>query len=339
MKIPPSYRLTKQIVLLLNTIESNRVAISKISLPIEIEDNLRRQSLLNSALFSARIEGNNLTPRDILNFSAFPRRGKSQTEVNNLRQANNFVLQKFRDNQRFAKKDILKFHQLAMKNVLNNESIGKFRTSHEGIFDVAGNLIYHAPPPSQIDSQINELINYLNGKKEKLIPIKAVIAHLILENIHPFADGSGRVGRLLQLAVLANSDYGMRGFAGTEEMIDKNKQLYYMAIEDSRSSDSTEFVELMLRFLAESSSMAIKQIEIRANNFDNLDFLAPRRKEIVQIIQDHKMVSLDFLHRRFINISVRLLSYDLKYLMDNGYISKIGKTRGALYTINNHVGH
>lgn len=65
----------------------------------------------------------------------------------------------------------------------------------------------------------------------------------------------------------------------------------------------------------------------------DLDTLFPRRREIVEIIRDHQIVSLDFLHRRFMNVSPRLLRYDLKCLVKDGYISKIGKTRGALYAL------
>ena len=333
MKIPPAYRLTKKIVVLLNTIEANKTAIDKVNLPFEVENNLRRKSILHSALFSARIEGNKLREEDILSYSFKSRRDRSQVEVNNLRQANAFVLQNFVGGKRFSQKSVLKLHKSAMKHILAPEYLGTFRKSHEGVFDSSGIAVYHAPPPAQITGLMDELVNYLNSKTEKLIPIKAILAHLILENIHPFADGSGRVGRLLQLAVLSNYGYAMRGFSNTEEIIDKNRQLYYQAIEDSRSTDSTFFVELMLRFMADSSTAALKLIEQNGELLTGLNLLTPRRQEIVEIIQDHKIVSLDFLHRRFMAVDPRLLRYDLKYLIDNGYISKIGKTRGVLYSV------
>ncbi len=64
-----------------------------------------------------------------------------------------------------------------------------------------------------------------------------------------------------------------------------------------------------------------------------IETLLPRRREIYEIICDHKTISLDFLHRRFIQISPRLLRYDLEQLMKVGLIIKKGKTRGALYSI------
>lgn len=62
-----------------------------------------------------------------------------------------------------------------------------------------------------------------------------------------------------------------------------------------------------------------------------IESLLPRRREIYEIICDHQIVSLDFLHRRFIQISSRLLRYDLEQLMKAGLVIKKGKTRGALY--------
>jgi predicted HTH transcriptional regulator len=62
-------------------------------------------------------------------------------------------------------------------------------------------------------------------------------------------------------------------------------------------------------------------------------FLPPRQEEIKNIIKEHKMVSFDFLRRRFIKIPERTIRYDLKKLSDANIIVKIGKTKGALYKV------
>jgi len=63
----------------------------------------------------------------------------------------------------------------------------------------------------------------------------------------------------------------------------------------------------------------------------DINTLLPRRREIVEIIRDQRLVSLDFLHRRFMGVSTRMLSYDLNCLIKDEYVIKVGKTRGALY--------
>ena len=61
--------------------------------------------------------------------------------------------------------------------------------------------------------------------------------------------------------------------------------------------------------------------------------LLPRRYEILQIIKEHKRISFDFIKRRFMAVSSRLLRYDLKKLREAGFIIKRGVTKGALYEL------
>ena len=328
MNIPPKYELTKSISSLLSQFEANRAVIDALSIPTAIEENFRRASLLGSSLFSARIEGNTLTESDVSDFRDLTSKEKERAEVANLSRAIKYILEYFDGTKEINAKEILTWHKMAMENILSSEFLGVFRKEHEGIFDVAGNLIYHAPPPAQVENLVLKLTDYVNSNAE-IPPVKAILAHLIFEKIHPFVDGSGRVGRLLQYAVLANSGYVMKGMVVVEKEIDQKRQLYYYAIENP---DATEFLELMLELLVVASQKAKDKIQT-SQKFQKEDLLAPRRREILEIIRDHRIISFDILHRRFIAINPRLLAYDLKYLMDNGYISKIGKTRGVLYTI------
>lgn len=334
MKIPNSYQFTKEIGLYLATIEANKDVINTISIPIELEKIMRGQSILGSSIFSARIEGNTLTRREISSFSDLLSDDKNKIEVANIYRAIELVLFDFRKLQKIEEKHILGFHGQIMKNILHGNYLGKLRTEHEGIFDSMGNMIYEAPAPKFVQPYIGQLVKLINSYTEKSIPIRATLAHLTFENIHPFVDGNGRVGRLLQFAVLHQGGYGMKGLSFPEELIENNRQAYYRALETSQSGrgDGTEFVELMLSFLAQSSTTAKQSLLEKQKTYTSLDLLAPRRAELVQIIREHKMISLDALHRRFLKISPRLLSYDLKYLSDKGFIQKIGKTRGALYS-------
>jgi len=61
--------------------------------------------------------------------------------------------------------------------------------------------------------------------------------------------------------------------------------------------------------------------------------LLPRRQEILAIIKDHHLVSFDFIARRFASVPKSSLHYDLKYLLNRGFVQKLGKTRGVLYAI------
>lgn len=81
----------------------------------------------------------------------------------------------------------------------------------------------------------------------------------------------------------------------------------------------------------------INQIEEKRIENENIskkyreERLLPRRKEILDIIRDHSIISLDSIRRRFLKVPVRTLRYDLKKLEEAKFIVKLGTTRGAMY--------
>lgn len=332
MKIPPNYRLTKKISSHIASIEANRQVIDHIKIPLEVEENIRRRSTFCSSLFSARIEGNSLTLSQVSSFQDLSGKDQEKIEIANIYRTINHVISKTKNEYVFSKKDVLSWHGILMKNILGDSYVGRFRTKHEGIFDSVGNLVYHSPPPSEVSELMDELVRFINSKREKIVPIRAILAHFVLERIHPFVDGSGRMGRLLQIAVLNQGGFGMKGLATVEEEISENRSSYYLAIERSSGADATEFVDFMLELL-DKTTTRLKEELLAKSEFSPEDTLLPRRKELLDIIRDQRIVSLDFLSRRFLKVDPRLLRNDLMSLSKLGYIEKLGKTRGALYTV------
>jgi len=82
--------------------------------------------------------------------------------------------------------------------------------------------------------------------------------------------------------------------------------------------------------LYEESERLKSQLAILSHPSEE-DFLLPRRREILEIIKDHKMVSFEQIQRRFLKVPARTIRYDIKQLEKEGFIRKIGSTRGALY--------
>lgn len=59
----------------------------------------------------------------------------------------------------------------------------------------------------------------------------------------------------------------------------------------------------------------------------------PRREEIVATIRENKMVSFAFLSRQFRLVPPSTLHFDLKQLVKAGSVTKLGSTRGVVYTV------
>ena len=336
MLIPPKYFLTPKISELLGSIQACKEVIDNVQIPPEVEINIRRQSILKSSLFSARIEGNNLTLDDLQNKSSkdlpaarLPaRQGKAsqkKIEVFNILKAINLILEK--KERDISLNQILRFHEIVMDNL--SENSGKFRSEVSAIFNTAGIAIYMPPPLSQIQPLMNELLSFINSGKERFVPIRACLSHFVFEKIHPFLDGNGRVGRLLLQAILHKEGYGMKGMLSLEEHLDSHRSFYYGGLENSEK-DVTDYLEFMLEAISVTAQDAKNRV-VRKKEFRASDFLLPRRAEILNIIIDHKLVNFDQIRRRFFAVNERTLRYDLKKLIDSGFIIKRGATKGVYY--------
>ncbi len=323
MLIPPVYRLTAKITKLLASIEASKEVIDAITIPPEIEKNIRRKSTLKSSLFSARIEGNPLTLEELAKSSET----QKKLEVMNIFKAINFIRQKgARD---ITNSEILEIHKIVMSGLENPENTGVYRNNMEAIFNEAGIAIYMPPPPRRVPKLIDKLIKYTKSQKEKFVPIKASLAHYTFEKIHPFLDGNGRVGRLLMQKILIQGGYGMKGLLALEEYIDNYKSEYYRMLEEPEK-DTTDYLIFMLTAIDETAKKA-KKLVTQKQEADVTDYLLPRRAEIYNIIRDHKLVQFDQIKRRFAKVSPRTLRYDLKKLQDQGLVRKRGTTKGVYY--------
>lgn len=324
MLIPPRYILTPKISQLLQQIEAAKEVINSITIPPEIEANIRRQSTLKSSLFSARIEGNTLNLEDL---QKEPSKSQRRQEVFNILKALNWVNSKKFGN--FTKQDILILHKKVLEGLIEKNNLGKFRTEVGAIFNQAGIAVYLPPRPSQILSLIERLVGFINSTYEQFIPIKASLAHYTFEKIHPFLDGNGRVGRLILQAVLQKGDYGMKGLLAIEEYLDNHRSEYYAALE-IMDKDVTEYLEFMLEAISQAANQVKEEI-LNRKNIDIENLLLPRRAEILKIIQDQSLVNFDTIRRRFLSVNERTLRYDLKYLLDRNLIKKLGSTKGVYY--------
>jgi Fic family protein len=76
---------------------------------------------------------------------------------------------------------------------------GEFRRSQVWIGGTRpGNAVFVPPPANEVDDCLKHLERFLHDEPEPTPPlIKAGLAHVQFETIHPFLDGNGRVGRLL----------------------------------------------------------------------------------------------------------------------------------------------
>lgn len=93
--------------------------------------------------------------------------------------------------------------------------------------DASGELVHEGANSHDLSELMNQFVSRYRHPGNELAIISAAMAHLNLVLIHPFADGNGRVARILQSAILAGEEKPSPLFLSIEEFLGRNTQSYY----------------------------------------------------------------------------------------------------------------
>jgi Fic family protein len=164
----------------------------------------------------------------------------------------------------------------------NQLAVGKWRSHEEPMQIVSGALgfervHFEAPPSSRIEEEMTRFIQWFNDtapKQPKAIvhaPIRAAIAHLYFESIHPFEDGNGRIGRAIAEKALAQTT-GYPGLTSLSITIEQNKKEYYVQLEKAqRSNKITPWISYFVKTIVEGQGFAKETIDftlLKSRYFD-----------------------------------------------------------------------
>ncbi|MCM2311706.1 MAG: Fic family protein [Steroidobacteraceae bacterium] len=95
-------------------------------------------------------------------------------------------------------------------SVLRTVEVGRYRTHTDPMQIVSGpvgreTVHYEAPPSAAVRAEMQNFLDWFNGTRGGTLDgiLRAALAHVWFESIHPFADGNGRVGRAIVDLALA----------------------------------------------------------------------------------------------------------------------------------------
>lgn len=129
---------------------------------------------------------------------------------------------------------------------------------------VTGEIIY---TPPQTENEIRDLLknleNYINDMNDDTDPlIKMALIHYQFESIHPFYDGNGRTGRILNVLYLVLNKLLDSPILYLSNYINKNKGDYYRLFNEFRENDNYEdWIIFILRGICETSKNTIELIK------------------------------------------------------------------------------
>ena len=168
------------------------------------------------ALLSSQIEGTQSSLSDLLLFEGAQSPGVALDDV---REVSNYVAAMDHGLRRMREDDfplslrlLREMHAILLRDGRGaSKDPGEFRHSQNWIGGSRpGNASFVPPPPEQLMECLGALEKFLHDDPEPTpLLIKAALAHVQFETIHPFLDGNGRMGRLL-ITLLLCGDGALR---------------------------------------------------------------------------------------------------------------------------------
>jgi len=140
--------------------------------------------------------------------------------------------------------------------------VGKFRTHEEAMQIVSGRpgreiVHFRAPDSANVASEMARFILWFNQPDAMDGILRAAVAHLWFETIHPFEDGNGRVGRaVMDMAIARDSQSPTRLYSMSRQM-EKNRAAYYDALNHAQRGD-LDITNWLLWFVNQFSAACTK---------------------------------------------------------------------------------
>ena len=160
------------------------------------------------AVLSSQIEGTQSSLNDLLEHEVDRAAGvplDDVTEVSQYVAALEHGIQRLQEGFPLSNRLIREMHTVLLSHGCgSSKQPGEFRRSQNWIGGTRpGNAFFVPPPPHRVSECMSDLEKFLHDESQPYPTlIKAALAHVQFETIHPFLDGNGRLGRLLISFVL-----------------------------------------------------------------------------------------------------------------------------------------
>jgi len=211
--------------------------------------------------------------------------------------------------------------------------------------DRTNQVIYTPPDDAAVLNRLmRNLEEYLNSHQPDDIPvlIKLAIQHYQFESIHPFYDGNGRTGRIINVLYLILHELLGEPILYLSGYIIAHKGEYYRLLQGVRTeSNWAEWILFMLRAVELTARQTIEQITRIQALFDQTVERVRRElpkvysKELIEILFEYPYSKIEFLVDR-LAIDRRTASKYLRQLVEANVLRSEQKWKETLF-INHHL--
>lgn len=155
-------------------------------------------------------------------------------------------------------------HILGIQAALERNRPGYRKVSGTVLRDGAGRVVYTPPTPEQIPELMGELERFINDDKvfDSDPLVRMAVIHHRFESIHPFYDGNGRTGRIINVVFLVKEDLLDIPVLYLSRAIVRTKADYYRLLQTVREQDTwEEWVLYMVNAVERTATEGIATIQ------------------------------------------------------------------------------
>ncbi|MGB8190294.1 MAG: Fic family protein [Chitinophagaceae bacterium] len=202
--------------------------------------------------------------------------------------------------EKLTQDKLFAWHRMLLRES-KSVKVGAWRDHEEPMQVISGvmgkqKIHFEAPPSNRVPAEMEKFLEWFNdtgpgGAKEiKKAPVRAAIAHLYFESIHPFEDGNGRIGRAIAEKALSQG-IGRPVLMSLSKTIEATKNNYYNALEKAqRSTEITNWINYFVKTIVDAQDEAEEQIDFtlkKAKFFDRFkDKLSERQLKVIRRMLD-----------------------------------------------------
>jgi Fic family protein len=205
--------------------------------------------------------------------------------------------------------------------------------------DLTGEVVY-TPPQDKLEilDLMSNFIEYFNQQEDEISPlINLAVLHHQFESIHPFYDGNGRTGRILNiLYLILNRMIDIPILYLSSYIIERKQDYYRLLNQTNRNDDWEEWILYMLKAVEVTSIQTIEKITVIKNLLDEtigkVQSNAPKiyRKELVELLFDQPYSKIEFVTNQ-LKVERKAASRYLQELEKIGILESQKVGRETLY--------
>jgi Fic family protein len=346
--LPPDPRV--DLTVLIELLDRATVAVGRLdgvtavlpSPPLFIYMYLRKEALLSS-----QIEGTQSSLSDLLLFESqeIPRVPIDDVEeVSSYVAALNHGLRRIRDDGfPLSLRLIREIHEVLLRTGRGSgKQPGEFRRTQNWIGGTRpGNATFVPPPPERLTECLDAFERFLHADHSDGIPllVKAAMAHVQFETIHPFLDGNGRLGRLLITFILCAAGALHEPILYLSLYFKAHRQRYYQLLQSVRETGDWEswitfFLEGVVETATEATQSARQLIALFETDHEKVAGLgrpAASTLRVHQLLQKRPVLSIPAATKE-LSLSEPTVAKAMEHLVRLGIVREMtGKRRRRVF--------